>query len=150
MSFTVTEGTKAQIVSSPPTSTSDLRYATDTKELIYISEKSGDLIFEKEGNEIPAGGSTGQALKKSSNSDLEIVWVFLREVSSGGSAGQYLKNLGGGNYDWATVTHPIEVPIDGIIMYNGVGIPNGFVACNGANGTPDLSEEIVMHIMRTS
>jgi len=42
------------------------------------------------------------------------------------------------------VTFNGEIPIGGIIMWSGVGVPANFALCNGANGTPNLSGQFIL------
>ena len=113
--------------------------------------------------QVPTDGSTNQWLKKTGSGATEYDWATIYQVPTDGSSGQWLKKIGGGatEYAWATIpdapTPPTyeEIPAKGIIMFNDVigNAPNGFVACdgtNGTNGTPDLSAETVLHIMRSS
>lgn len=47
-----------------------------------------------------AGGTTGQALEKLSNTDYDVGWATVHEVPTGGSIRQVLAKISGTNYDY--------------------------------------------------
>ncbi|MCB9186954.1 MAG: tail fiber protein [Flavobacteriales bacterium] len=55
--------------------------------------------------------------------------------------------------DWYSLTTTIQaqnsnVPVGGIIMWSGTiaSIPSGWALCNGANGTPDLTDKFIISV----
>lgn len=68
---------------------------------VYIIGGLEDMI----GGTIPAGGTTGQHLAKSSNDAYETEWVTPHEVPAGGTTGQVLSKINNTDYNtqWATV-----------------------------------------------
>lgn len=57
------------------------------------------------GRTVPAGGSTGQVLKKESNTDYDTSWTTLAGIPGGGTSGQALVKSSATNYDaaWTTI-----------------------------------------------
>jgi len=57
------------------------------------------------GRTVPAGGSTGQVLKKESNTDYDTSWTTLVGIPGGGTSGQALIKSSATNYDaaWTTI-----------------------------------------------
>lgn len=54
-------------------------------------------------HDLPAGGSAGQVLAKSTNYDYDVSWKTVHEIPSGGAQGKVLKKKTATNYDveWA-------------------------------------------------
>ncbi len=85
---------------------------------------------------IPAGGTTGQVLQKSSNSDYNVTWG--RELPAGGTTGQILTKNTNTNYDvnWANTTTIVNA--DTMIGLTLAQIGNGGTV-NYANGDSRIS-----------
>lgn len=61
---------------------------------------------------IPSGGTTGQVLAKTSNTDYSAAWSTPRTVPTGGSSGQVLTRYGSsGDYVWQSVSVPSDALI---------------------------------------
>ncbi len=96
-----------------------------TGDRVRLAEDSGTYIVEyvvgppKQARTvgIPAGGTTGQTLSKTSDADFAAAWTdAAHELPSGGSANQVLTKNSAANYDvkWAAVPNPAhELPSGG-------------------------------------
>jgi hypothetical protein len=64
---------------------------------------------------LPAGGTTGQVLRKNSATDGDVAWGTVREVPVGGSAGQLLKKTtsADGDTSWTWLPSSTKVNVDG-------------------------------------
>ena len=77
---------------------------------------------------VPSGGTTGQVLKKKSNTDYDTEWGSDESVPSGGTTGQVLKKKSNTDYDteWANDSAGMENPMTSI----------GDMIYGGPTGTP--------------
>jgi hypothetical protein len=62
-------------------------------------------------HEVPAGGSTGQALRKNSGTSYDASFADVHELTVGGSTGQVLTKNSSSDYDasWATPASGADV-----------------------------------------
>lgn len=69
---------------------------------------------------IPAAGTTGQALVKTSNTDYAVNWATIIGIPTGGSTNQVLSKNSSTAYDvsWKTVAAPADPPPSGNLVHN--------------------------------
>ena len=71
----------------------------------------------------------------------------LKLNSSAGTSGQFLMSKGdGATPQWGSATIPDAFSPGMIIMWNGLpnDVPTGWALCNGANGTPNLTDRFII------
>ena len=78
---------------------------------------------------VPSGGTAGQVLAKVDDVDYNTQWVD----QTGGEAVEQAEYL-------------VKAPIGTIVIWSGemTAIPDGWVICDGTNGTPDLRDRFVL------
>lgn len=102
---------------------------------VTITDVNGPHTFDiwnglngEDGVGVPTGGTTGQVLAKSSDTDFATQWVDVTQ--NGGSVAAYLVNA----------------PIGVIMGWSGTeeNVPEGWSVCNGENGTLDLRDKFLL------
>lgn len=96
------------------------------------------------GGDVPTGGTTGQALRKDSGTDLDTSWQDVHEVPTGGTTSQVLRKNSGTAYDhsWSTTR---EVPaVTGVTDGNVLTKSGSTYAWAASTGSVDLTDMIVV------
>lgn len=74
-----------------------IQLVVDSGKLKYRTEPEGGLTPVT--GDIPSGGSSGQVLKKNSDTNYDVAWGSVYSIPSGGSSNQVLKKNSSTNYD---------------------------------------------------
>lgn len=113
-------------------------YACDGKRVFWtrgkVTEILSDMTIKMKAlndpepftENVPAGGTTGQVLSKSSDADYSVEWI---DPPQGGSA-----------------TNSVNAPIGSVIAWSGTAddIPEGWHICNGEDGTLNLQDMFIL------
>lgn len=130
--------TKEEYLGTPVLNGEYNMYACDGKRVFWtrgkVTEILSDMTIKMKAlndpepftENVPAGGTTGQVLSKSSNEDYAVEWI---DPPQGGSA-----------------TNSVNASIGSIMAWSGTAddVPEGWHICNGEDGTINLQDMFIL------